>query len=125
MQFIIMKCNLFRVFYSDYRHYEISLGAIIDARNKWLKPNGLMFPDVCHINMAAIHDHEMQRSVNFWGDVYGFDMNTIQRDFIASPITANIRPEAVSSINMHCREKILKGDRATFDICRSSPMNLG
>lgn len=59
--------------------YEAMLDSVIWARDKYLKPDGLMVPS--HMNMWAapvadpdyISDH-----IAFWRDVYGFDMKAMQ-----------------------------------------------
>ena len=36
--------------------YESMLDTVLYARDKWLKPGGLLFPDVAVLNLAAIED---------------------------------------------------------------------
>ncbi|XP_039250796.1 protein arginine N-methyltransferase 6-like [Styela clava] len=58
--------------------YESMLSSVIWARDKWLKPGGLMLPDHATIFVAPVCDDEvMVEKVNFWNDmdeVYGVDM---------------------------------------------------
>uniref|UniRef100_A0A1B6GLP0 type I protein arginine methyltransferase n=1 Tax=Cuerna arida TaxID=1464854 RepID=A0A1B6GLP0_9HEMI len=67
--------------------YESMLDTIIFARNKWLRENGLLFPDRVSIYLAAIEDIEYKRQkINFWDDVYGFNMSPIGEIAIQEPL---------------------------------------
>jgi len=50
--------------------YESMLDCVIFARDKWLKKDGLMFPDKACLKVAAIEDEEYkEHKFNFWNDV--------------------------------------------------------
>lgn len=104
-----MFFSYFVLFHSDYHHYEVSLKAIIAARDKWLKPDGIMFPDCCHIHLAGINDGDLHRSMYYWNNVYDFDMHAIRRDRMAEPFLFNVEKKTVrqtdkihSSIRLLC-----------------------
>lgn len=84
--------------YSDYQQYEDSLSVLIDARDKWLKPGGIIFPDMCHIYLAAVQDEDFARNMNYWNNVYGFGMDVIQRERMSTPCVCAVKPRAVRSI---------------------------
>lgn len=48
------------------------LDSVLIARQKYLRPGGLMVPNQCSILLAAIQDEELlKESVDFWDDIYG------------------------------------------------------
>ncbi len=49
------------------------------SRDKWLAPTGLMFPDKATLYVTAIEDRQYKDDkINWWDDVYGFDMSCIK-----------------------------------------------
>ncbi|XP_065079764.1 protein arginine N-methyltransferase 1-like [Ochlerotatus camptorhynchus] len=70
------------------------LSTVIYARNKWLKPKvGIMFPDRCSLFVAAIEERERKdEKINWWDDVYGFDMSAIRKDAINEPQVNEVDP---------------------------------
>merc|ERR1711981_1019193 len=60
--------------------YESMLDTVLYARDKWLQPEGLMFPDKASLFMTAIEDHEYkEQKIYWWDSVYGFDMSAIRQ----------------------------------------------
>ncbi|PKA65197.1 putative protein arginine N-methyltransferase 6 [Apostasia shenzhenica] len=58
--------------------YESMLGSVIYARDKWLKPGGLILPSHATLYMAPVtHSERYRESVGFWHDVYGIDMSAM------------------------------------------------
>ncbi|CUM68164.1 uncharacterized protein PRCAT00005881001 [Priceomyces carsonii] len=56
--------------------YESMLDTVIYARDKYLKDDGLIFPDKCSMYIAGIEDGQYkQEKIHFWEDVYGFDFS--------------------------------------------------
>ncbi|KAL7002121.1 putative protein arginine N-methyltransferase 6 [Sarracenia purpurea var. burkii] len=54
--------------------YESMLGSIITARDRWLKPGGLILPSNATLYMAPItHPDRYSESIEFWRNVYGID----------------------------------------------------
>lgn len=55
--------------------YEAMLPSVLFARDRYLKPDGLLVPSHNTIFVAPVSDPEyVTESVSFWRDVYGFDM---------------------------------------------------
>lgn len=55
--------------------YEAMLPSVLFARDRYLKPDGLLVPSHATIFAAPVSDPEyVGESVGFWRDVYGFDM---------------------------------------------------
>merc|ERR1719447_1595895 len=60
--------------------YESMLDTVLYARDKWLAPGGLMFPDKATLYICAIEDRQYKDDkINWWDDVYGFDMSAIRK----------------------------------------------
>ncbi|VDK61841.1 unnamed protein product [Anisakis simplex] len=67
--------------------YESMLNTVIYARDKWLKPDGAMFPDRAKLFLCAIEDRQYKEDkINWWDNVYGFNMSSIRRVAIAEPL---------------------------------------
>lgn len=59
--------------------YEAMLDSVIWARDRYLKPDGLMVPSHMNMWMAPIADPDyIADHIAFWRDVYGFDMKAMQ-----------------------------------------------
>ncbi|KAL0743128.1 hypothetical protein Bca4012_084641 [Brassica carinata] len=57
--------------------YESMLGSVITARDRWLKPGGLILPSHATLYMAPIsHPDRYSHSIDFWRNVYGIDSNS-------------------------------------------------
>ncbi|XP_066348823.1 probable protein arginine N-methyltransferase 6.1 [Miscanthus floridulus] len=58
--------------------YESMLPSVLFARDKWLKPGGLILPSHATLFMAPITNPERyEGSVDFWHDVYGINMSAL------------------------------------------------
>jgi protein arginine N-methyltransferase 1 len=67
--------------------YESMLDTVLVARDKWLAPGGLLFPDKANLYVAAIEDAEYrEEKINFWDNVYGFDMSNIKQLALVEPL---------------------------------------
>ncbi|KAJ8421305.1 hypothetical protein Cgig2_026689 [Carnegiea gigantea] len=54
--------------------YESMLGSVITARDRWLKPGGLILPSHATLYMAPVtHPDRYSHSIDFWRNVYGID----------------------------------------------------
>ncbi|MBN3281577.1 ANM6 methyltransferase, partial [Polyodon spathula] len=81
--------------------HESMLNSVLFARDKWLKPGGLMLPSVAALYIAPINEPVAEDRLNFWStvkDQYGVDM-TCMYDFARKCImmTSEI---AVNSVTM-------------------------
>ncbi|XP_035013488.1 protein arginine N-methyltransferase 8-B isoform X2 [Hippoglossus stenolepis] len=67
--------------------YESMLNTVIFARDKWLKPGGLMFPDRASLYVVAIEDRQYKDfKIHWWENVYGFDMTCIRNVAMREPL---------------------------------------
>lgn len=78
--------------------YESMLDTVLFARDKFLKPDGKLFPDRCTLYICGIEDGEyMSYKYNFWDKVYGIDMSHIKNIALTEPLVDNVNPEQVMS----------------------------
>ncbi|XP_063786638.1 protein arginine N-methyltransferase 8 isoform X1 [Pseudophryne corroboree] len=76
--------------------YESMLNTVIFARDKWLKPGGLMFPDRAALYVVAIEDRQYKDfKIHWWENVYGFDMTCIRDVAIREPLVDIVDPKQV------------------------------
>lgn len=76
--------------------YESMLKTVLYARDKWLKPGGLIFPDRATLYICAIEDRQYKdEKINWWENVYGFDMSVIRDVAIAEPLVDVVDPKQV------------------------------
>merc|ERR1711934_426239 len=71
--------------------YESMLDTVLFARDKWLRPGGLIFPDKATLYLAAIEDAEYKsEKIDFWNNVYGFDMSCIREIAMVEPLVDTV-----------------------------------
>lgn len=76
--------------------YESMLDTVIYARDKWLVKDGIVFPDKAVMYMAAVEDGQVKRDrVDFWNNVYGFDMTPIKNIALTEPVVDVVDSRAV------------------------------
>eukprot|EP00118_Oscarella_pearsei_P023050 m.271450 g.271450 ORF g.271450 m.271450 type:complete len:357 (+) comp40550_c1_seq6:79-1149(+) len=67
--------------------YETMLPTVLYARDKWLTEGGLLFPDKASLFIAAIEDRSYKdEKVNWWENVYGFDMSPVRTVALSEPL---------------------------------------
>ncbi|KAH8338398.1 hypothetical protein KR059_002515, partial [Drosophila kikkawai] len=85
--------------------YESMLDTVLYARDKWLKPNGMMFPDRGTLYITAIEDRQYKdEKINWWDDVYGFDMSCIRKVAVTEPLVDVVDPKQVVSTSCMVKE---------------------
>jgi len=63
------------------------LDSVLFARDKWLAPGGLMFPDRATLFVTAIEDRQYKDDkIHWWEDVYGFDMSSLGKVAVTEPL---------------------------------------
>ncbi|KAK2464328.1 hypothetical protein APHAL10511_003785 [Amanita phalloides] len=76
--------------------YESMLDTVLLARDKYLKPGGLIFPDTATLYLAAIEDQDYkEEKINFWDNVYGFDYSCIKNIAIREPLVDTVELKSV------------------------------
>lgn len=60
--------------------FETMVDSVIEARDRFLAPGGVVMPNQFTLYLAGAYDEEVQRSlVDFWSDVHGQDMSAMTR----------------------------------------------
>jgi protein arginine N-methyltransferase 3 len=74
--------------------FEAMLDSVLWARDRYLKPDGLMVPSHCVLHVAPISDEDfIEEHIEFWRDVYGFNMSAMH-DKIYEDILVRQMPAA-------------------------------
>jgi len=78
--------------------YESMLPTVLAARDRWLKPGGVILPDRAGVFLCAIEDAEYKEDkINFWDNVYGFDMTCIKKVAMMEPLVDVVNADQVMS----------------------------
>ncbi|KAL8846227.1 MAG: hypothetical protein Q9221_008672 [Calogaya cf. arnoldii] len=71
--------------------YESMLDTVLYARDQYLRPNGLIFPDKATIFLAGIEDGEYKdEKIGFWDNVYGFDYSPLKHTALTEPLVDTV-----------------------------------
>nr|XP_043623775.1 protein arginine N-methyltransferase 1.1 [Erigeron canadensis] len=71
--------------------YENMLNTVLYARDKWLVNDGIVLPDNASLYLTAIEDAEYKDDkIEFWNNVYGFDMSCIRKQSIMEPLVDTV-----------------------------------
>jgi type I protein arginine methyltransferase len=78
--------------------YESMLDSVLVARDRFLKPDGIMAPSQCRMMLALCEASEIYKErVDFWSDVYGFDMSAMSKEVYNEAIIDVVGPDTVLS----------------------------
>lgn len=76
--------------------YESMLNTVLFARDKWLVPGGLIFPDRAALYVCGIEDRQYKNEkINWWDSVYGFDMSCIRQVAVSEPLVDVVDPKQI------------------------------
>ncbi|KAL3068032.1 hypothetical protein niasHT_038022 [Heterodera trifolii] len=85
--------------------YESMLNTVIYARDKWLAPDGILFPDKATLFLCAIEDRQYKdEKINWWDNVYGFNMSSIRQLAITEPLVDVVDRGQVVTDNVVLKE---------------------
>lgn len=78
--------------------YESMLDTVLFARNKWLKPAGILFPDRAALYISAIEDGDYkEEKIEFWDNVYNFDYSCVKKCVMEEPIVDTVDEHAIAT----------------------------
>jgi len=104
--------------------YESMLDTVLYARDKWLAPNGMLFPDRATLFVSAIEDRQYKEDkINFWDNVYGFDMSCIRNVAVNEPLVDVVESKQVVANSCLVKEVDLYSVKKE-DLSFNSPFNL-
>ncbi|VEU22271.1 DEKNAAC103298 [Brettanomyces naardenensis] len=102
--------------------YESMLDTVLDARDRFLKPNGLIFPDKASIHVALIEDAEYKdEKIHFWENknrLYGFDYSPFVEIAMREPLVDTVENNSVVSNHYKLIEfdlNTVKKDQLSFN----------
>ena len=77
--------------------YECMLETVLVARDRWLKPlGGVMFPNSATVHLGGLSDMGIWKDkVNYWENVYGYDMMCMQKDVLQEADVTVVNPKAI------------------------------
>nr|CAG8567184.1 8670_t:CDS:2 [Entrophospora candida] len=104
--------------------YESMLDTVIIARDKYLKPGGMIFPDKATMFLSAIEDGEYkEEKIEFWNNVYGFDFSSIKSVALREPLVDVVnykaivtKPIAIKEIDINTVQKSDLDFKAPFTL---------
>ena len=99
---IVLPVNFVDIIISEWMGhmllFENIIESVIFARNKWLVPGGLIFPNKARIYIAAIEDGKKKdERIEFWHDVYGIDMSVLRKFSLRDPLVEVINDSSIVS----------------------------
>ncbi|KAK3285548.1 Protein arginine N-methyltransferase 1 [Cymbomonas tetramitiformis] len=98
--------------------YESMLDSVLHARDKYLAPGGWVAPDLCTLKMVAIEDSEYKNEkINFWNNVYGFDMNCMRKVAMTEPLVDCVDSDLI--VSNHCTLKGVDIENISREECSS------
>ncbi|KDQ49228.1 hypothetical protein JAAARDRAFT_43018, partial [Jaapia argillacea MUCL 33604] len=78
--------------------YESMLDSVLRARDRFLKPEGVMAPSQCQMVLTLCEGSELfKERIGFWGDVYGFDLSTMADVVYDNAVVDVVSPETLLS----------------------------
>ena len=88
--------------------YDSTLKAVLYARNKFLKQDGLMFPDRASLYLTAIEDKSYKDHVEeehvLWKHYYSFNLTSIRDTILQEPLVDVVEPQKVVTSPCMLRE---------------------
>jgi len=80
--------------------YESMLPSVIDARDRFLKPGGTMFPNYATLFIAGLCDRKSaKRAFGLWDDICGFNLSAMKQLAMSEPRTAAARSDHIVTDN--------------------------
>ncbi|TFK48794.1 S-adenosyl-L-methionine-dependent methyltransferase [Heliocybe sulcata] len=104
--------------------YESMLDSVLCARNRFLRPEGVMAPSQCQMMLSLCEAKDLHKErIGFWTDVYGFDLSAMAKDVYLDAVTDVVGPETL--VSEPCMIKDLQlGTITPRQLSFSSPFSL-
>ncbi|CAD5118988.1 DgyrCDS7650 [Dimorphilus gyrociliatus] len=78
--------------------FESMLDSVLYARDKYLKSDGIMLPNICTLKIMAMTDEELyKRHITFWDDVYGFRMSCLRKQELGEALVDFVKKTSIVS----------------------------
>eukprot|EP00397_Hematodinium_sp_SG-2012_P020280 GEMP01020885.1.p1 GENE.GEMP01020885.1~~GEMP01020885.1.p1 ORF type:complete len:335 (+),score=61.00 GEMP01020885.1:305-1309(+) len=78
--------------------YESMLDTVIYCRDRWLSPEGILFPDQAVIYVAGCEDADyIDKKLGFWERVWEFNMKEMQKAIMVEPMVDHIAADKINT----------------------------
>ncbi|CAL5186368.1 unnamed protein product [Lathyrus oleraceus] len=78
--------------------FENMLNSVLYARDKWLVDDGVVLPDIATLHLTAIEDKDYKEDkIEFWNNVYGFDMSCIKKQALSEPLVDTVDQNQIAT----------------------------
>ncbi|XP_042392494.1 probable protein arginine N-methyltransferase 1 [Zingiber officinale] len=104
--------------------FENMLNTVLYARDKWLINDGVILPDKALLFLTAIEDAEYKEDkIEFWNNVYGFDMSCIRKQAMAEPLVDTFDPKQIVTSDVLVKTMDIS-EMASGDVSFTAPFKL-
>ncbi|KAJ3518164.1 hypothetical protein NLJ89_g28 [Agrocybe chaxingu] len=104
--------------------YESMLDSVLVARDRFLRPGGVMAPSQCKMMLGLCDGSEIYKDrIGFWEDVYGLDLSAMAQELYDEAIVDVVGPEALLSKPYAVKDLILS-DITSRELDFSASFNL-
>lgn len=104
---------------------ENTLEFTIDARDRFLKPNGVLIPQGLHLHLAPVESKSIHAKIEFWRDIHGIDFTPAQEVFGRKIMVESVharqllaKPAAFQSIDFHQESNPISAGKVLFQMKR-------
>ncbi|KAG6829437.1 hypothetical protein H0H87_011392 [Tephrocybe sp. NHM501043] len=88
--------------------YESMLDSVLHARDRFLRPGGVMAPSQCKMMFSLCDSTEIfKERIGFWDDVYGFDLSVMGEDLYDEAIVDVVGPNTLLSEPVSIKDLLL------------------
>ncbi|KAI0292194.1 S-adenosyl-L-methionine-dependent methyltransferase [Multifurca ochricompacta] len=78
--------------------YESMLDSVLHARDRFLKPAGVMAPSQCRMMLCLSEASDIYKErIGFWNDIYGFDLSVMGEEVFTDAVVDIVGPDTVMS----------------------------
>ncbi|XP_028399544.1 protein arginine N-methyltransferase 3-like [Dendronephthya gigantea] len=85
--------------------FESMLDTVLFARDKWMAPDGKVYPDICTMSIVGVEDKKrMEDKITFWEDVYGVKMSCMKNLVLSEPVVDIVDPNTIVTSNCVLKE---------------------
>ena len=76
--------------------FERMLDSVLFARDRWLKPDGILLPSHARLSVCAIEDFDYEdERFSFWKNVYGYDLSPVAEQCRSEAVVDEVNPDAI------------------------------
>ncbi|KAL1937804.1 hypothetical protein VTO73DRAFT_12823 [Trametes versicolor] len=104
--------------------YESMLDSVLHARDRFLRPEGVMAPSQCKMMFALCDAGDLfKERIGFWNDIYGFDLSAMAKHVYDEAVVDVVGPQTVLSEPVPVKDLFL-GNITSKQLDFSAPFTL-